>query len=331
VSTIRDIARLAGVSVSTASLALNDDRRVRVETRQRVLDAAITLDYHPMRAARSLSSGRTWSIHLVNPALETNMSSGFFTRFLRGIHDVARDGTYTLTLTAPEDEHEARSVLKRLVAERWSDGVVLMNPTEHDGMIEDVIATGFPHVLLGRSPIAGVTTVDNDNAAAAYDATAHLIERGRRSLLLVNGPAYRTFTQDRARGFVAACSDAHVDAMHVVNVEGPAEATTRAIAEHVAAGRPLDGVVAVSDPQAIVTMRALLERGMRVPRDVAIIGMNNDDLTLFTHPSLSTVDLNAYDLGRSAAEALLARIDGGAASGQHRLVPHEVIARESSA
>lgn len=331
-ATIRDIARRAGVSVSTASLALNEDRRVRQETRRRVVDAADALDYHPMRAARTLSSGRTWSIHLLDPAIGANMSSGFFTRFLRGLHDAARDGGYTLTLTVPHDEREARAVLKRLVAERWSDGVVLMNPSDHDGVLEDVVAAGFPHVLLGRSPVPGVSSVDNDNVLVAADATRHLVDRGRRSLLLINGPASRTFAQDRARGFLEACGADDRVTGRVVNVSGAPDAAAPALAAHLDAGHALDGLVAVSDPLAIVSLRALHERGLRVPEDVAIIGMNNDDLTQYTNPRLASVELNAYDLGRDAIESLLARIDAGGRTGGEgrRMVTHELVIRESS-
>ncbi|HZJ10770.1 MAG TPA: LacI family DNA-binding transcriptional regulator, partial [Trueperaceae bacterium] len=98
-STIRDIARMAGVSVSTASLALNGDPRVRPETRERVVDSATSLDYHPLRAARSLSSGRTWAIQLLNPGIDGSLSSGFFARFVRGMHDAARDHGYSVTLS----------------------------------------------------------------------------------------------------------------------------------------------------------------------------------------------------------------------------------------
>ena len=329
-STIRDIARSANVSVSTASLALNGDARVREATRRRVLEAAELLDYHPMRAARSLSSGRTWSIHLLDPSLGANMTSGFFTHYLRGLHDGARDGGYTLTLTVPQDEAEARSVLKRLMAERWSDGVVLMNPSEHDGLLQDVVEARFPHVLLGRSPVAGVSTVDNDNVAVARDATEHLLAPGRRAPLLINGPAYRTFTQDREQGFREACSTAGVRP-RVAYVDAPPDAVREVIDAHLGAGLALDAIVTVADPQAVVAMRTLHEQGRRVPQDVAIIGMNNDDLTQYTNPRLSSVELNAFALGRNAIELLLAGMDGATGGASQRLVPHELVIRESSA
>ena len=331
VSTIRDIAKRAGVSVSTASLALNGDARVRHATRQRVLDAATLLDYHPMRAARSLSSGRTWSIHLLDPSLGANMSSGFFTRYLRGLHDAARDGGYTLTLTVPQDEDEAREVLKRLIAERWSDGVVLMNPSEHDGLLQDVVAARFPHVLLGRSPVDGVSTVDNNNVAVGRDASEHLLAAGSKAPLLLNGPPSRTFTQDRERGFRQACAEAGVRPS-VAYVEGPPDDVRGVLAAHLDDGRVCDAIVTVADPNAVVAMRTLQERGLRVPDDVAIIGMNNDDLTQYTNPRLSSVELNAFELGRGAMELLLDTIDH-ANDGvvRQRRVPHELVIRESSA
>jgi DNA-binding LacI/PurR family transcriptional regulator len=329
VSTIRDIARRAGVSVSTASLALNGSERVRRETRQRVLDAASALDYHPMRAARSLSSGRTWSLHLLDPALGATLSSGFFTRFLRGLHDGAHDAGFTLTVTVPQDEDEARTILKRLIAERWSDGVVLMNPSEHDTLLADVVAAGFPHVLLGRSPVPGVSTVDNDNVAVAHDATHHLLAAGRRAPLLLNGPAHRTFAQDRERGFRSACAEAGVEP-NVLHVDGPPEAVRPLLEGHIDAGAALDAVVAVADPHALVAARTLKDRGVRVPSDVAIVGMNNDDLARYTDPSLSSVDLGAHALGLSAVELLLAAIDDGSAAASHRLVGHTLTIRESS-
>lgn len=328
-STIRDIARRAGVSVSTASLALNGDDRVRNETRQRVLDAAHALDYHPMRAARSLSSGRTWSLHLLDPALGATLSSGFFTRFLRGLHDGAQAGGFTLTVTVPQDDDEARTILKRMIAERWSDGVVLMNPREHDALLADVVASGFPHVLLGRSPVAGVSTIDNDNVAVARDATRHLLHAGRRAPLLLNGPIHRTFAQDREAGFRRACAEAGVEGV-VVHVDGPPDTVRPLLEARLTAGTPVDAIVAVADPHALVAMRTLKERGRRVPDDVAIVGMNNDDLASFTDPSLSSVDLGAYDLGVGAVERLLATIDGAAPTTDQHLVGHTLIIRESS-
>jgi DNA-binding LacI/PurR family transcriptional regulator len=333
VSTIRDIARRAGVSVSTASLALNNDQRVRPETRARILDAAEALNYHPLRAARSLSSGRTWSIQLINPVTDTALSSGFFTRFARGIHDTARENHYSVALSILDDEVEAQDVLNRLMLERWADGVIVMNPSEHDGLLARLADKGFPHVLLGRSSAGGVSSVDNDNHMVAFDATTHLLQAGLGPVLFLNGPSHHTFTYDRAEGY----RDAHQatgkelrDAF-ILSIAGTADAARRTVSERLNGGPEFRSILAISDAQALGAMRAVQEAGFRVPDDVAIIGMNNDDVTEYTFPRLSSIELNAYRLGQSAAEILIQTIDGVLSGPERRIIPHHLVVRESSA
>lgn len=329
-STIRDIARAAGVSVSTASLALNGDARVRPGTRQRVLDAAKALEFHPSRTAKSLSSGRTWSLHLLNPLADRGLSSSFFTRFVRGVHEVVHRHEYSLALTVLDDEAEAEAALEKLVLERWSDGVILMNLSEEARLLEMVLEQGFPHVLLGHSAREGVRSVDSDNEAVARDAAAHLLARGRAPVLFLNGPERHAFTQERARGYRLAhrlAGQACGEALVQFGLTS-AEAARSRVRELLAGGARFGGVLASSDELAVGALRALRDADLRVPADVAIVGMNNDDLTEYTDPPLSSVELNAPQLGRAAAELLIAAIDRQAP--ERRLVPHHLVQRDSS-
>lgn len=331
-STIRDIARLAGVSVSTASLALNGDQRVRQVTRARVEAAANSLDYHPTRAARSLSKGRTWSVQLLFPG-DTAMSTGFFSRFLRGLHDGARDRGCSVGVSVPVDAAEARETLNRLMRGRWADGVVLMNLKADDVLVRDALEFGFPHVLLGRSCFADVPTVDNDNRAVARAATLHLVHRGCRDVVLLNGPADQAFTRERADGFREAHQLANCAAPDdgVLFTDGQPETARAVIARLLRAGRRLDGIVAVSDSLAVAAMQAVREHGLDIPREVRLIGMNNDDVSQFVTPRLSTVELHSFELGRTAVGMLLDRIDGVSGGGERRIVAFDLIERDSSA
>jgi LacI family transcriptional regulator len=330
-STIRDIAKLAGVSVSTASLALNGDQRVKPATREKVEEAAAALRYHPTRAAQSLSMGRTWSIHLLYPG-QGAMSSGFFSRFLRGLHDGARDRGYSVALSVPVDADEARETLTRLMHERWADGVVLMNLADDDVLLRDALAFGFPHVLLGRSSLPDVASVDNDNHAVAREATDHLLERGCRHLVLLNGPAEQRFTHERAAGF----QDAHAgrtvplpgDA--VLFTDGQPQTARKLLADRLVGGARFDGVVAVSDSLAVAALQAVRDHGLDVPGDVRLIGMNNDDISQYVTPRLSTVELHGYELGRAGVDLLLGHVDGRARVPERRMVAHELVVRESS-
>ena len=331
-STIRDIARHAGVAVSTASLALNGGARVRAETRQRVLDAAEELSYHPMRAARSLSRGLTWSLHLLDPMTSGALSSGFFTRFVRGIHDTAREHNYSVALSVLDSEAEAQTLAERLIHERWTDGIILMNPSASPLILKQLIRSRFPLVVLGRAPLANALSVDNDNVQVGFDATTHLLRNRAGPVLMLNGPEHQTFTRERAEGYRMAVRQAGLAPRPelIRSIPGTADAARQEVHDLLLQGQEFKSVLAVSDGMAIGAMRALRENGVRVPSDVAVLGMNNDDLAEYTDPTLSSVELNAYELGREATSLLLAAVRGTSLERERRIVPHQLALRDSA-
>lgn len=331
-STIRDIARKAGVSVSTASLALNGDARVRPVTRDRVLAVAEELEYHPNRAARSLSSGRTYGMQIIDPSAGASFASGFFSRFAHGVHDAGRTQNYTVGFTILDDHDEAVGVLEKLVHERWADGVILLNPTDDETLLDLLAEEDFPHVLVGKSESHEPLSVDNDNVRVAYDATRHLLAAGRDPILLLSGPSRQTFARARTKGFRAALQDAGLgpDRGLFLATGGSGRDAYEGVAELLSGDAAFRSVLALGDVLAIGAMRALREHGLRIPHDVAVMGMNNDELTEYADPPLSSVELNAYRLGLEAGDLLLARVDGTTPADPRRIVPHELVVRESS-
>ncbi len=331
-STIRDIAKLAGVSVSTSSLAVNGDRRVRESTRERVLEAAKSLNYRPHRAAQMLSSGRTQTVLLLNPVADAPLSGGFFMRFSRGVHDTMREAHYSVSLSVVDSEAEAEGVLQRLILERAADGVILVNPSQQGVLIDVLRQAAFPFVLLGQGAQPIVPSVDSDNVQAAFDATAHLLERHGAPILFLNGGPHQTFAHERLVGYKKALEYAGepFGASFVHRPGGSAADARRCVAELLKRGLRFRGLLAVSDPLAVGAMRALRAFGRRIPEDVAIVGMNNDELADYVDPPLTSVDLNAYGLGQQAATQLLELVTDSASSGRRVLVPHRLVIRGSS-
>lgn len=329
--TIRDIAKIARVSVSTASLALREDPRVRAETRTRILEVAEALDYRPMRAARSLSSGKTWTLDVINPVSDVGLSSSFTSRFLHGVHDTAQQARYSVALRIVESEQGAVETVERLIQERATDGVITMNPSDNELLVDLLSDRGVPHVLLGRLAERTVCSVDNDNVAVAADATEHLIERGHTPILFLSGPGRHTFTVDRLQGYIQTLEQhGMADGALTCMSDGTGEAARRNVRELLEEGSPLRSVLATSDVLAIGALRGIRDAGRAIPEDIALMGMNNDDLTEYTDPRLSSVELNAFELGRRAADALLHLIGGTAKHVPRAIVPHAVVAREST-
>lgn len=327
--TIRDIAKRAEVSVSTASLAMNGDSRVKESTRQRILEIAHELNYHPSRAAKSLSEGRTYNLHLLNPLADSGLSSSFFTRFVKGVHETVYQHKYSLVLSVLDNEDEAQTNLERLILERWTDGVILMNLSQETQLLRMLRDKMFPHVLLGHSPVKGIQSVDSDNKAVAYDASCHLLKHGSRVLFL-NGLENHSFVRERSQGYVKAYRNhkqAIDDALLQFNLTTAAEAYERVVAL-LQQGVVFNSVLASSDALAVGAMRALREHDISIPQDVAVMGINDDDITEYTEPRLSSVALNAHDLGREAARLLIANIQGAAV--QRKLIAHQLVIRDSS-
>ena len=326
-ATIRDIAKQAQVSVSTVSLALNGDGRVRPATRERVLEVVRRLDYRPSRSARSLSSGLTYTIHLLDPLGGQALTNGFLSGFARGLHDAASENDYTVAFSIVSGEGEAVKHTETLMSERWTDGLVVLNPSDNSALLDLIAQRGFPYVVIGRDPEGRGPSVDNDNYQVGFDAADHLAKAGRRKLAFIAGARQQTFARDRAQGFLEAVARRGIEGDVHYN-DGSQEVAARLAMQAVASGA--DGLVAASDPQAVAALRALRKTDKRLPGEVSIIGMNNDALGEYVDPQLTTIDLSAYRLGSEAAALLLARIADPSLAEERKLVPHRVVARESA-
>ena len=290
------------------------------QTREEVLRVAESLGYVRNLAAATLSSGRSWRIELVCDL--DSIGGGFFNDFLRGAHAVLHPAGYSLTLSALADPHEAATHLERLHAAGAIDAVLFTNPTVHDHFPE----TPYPGVVLGR-PAGGaaVPRVDSDNPRVGEDIARHLHALGHRRMRVLE-PAGRTFAADRAAGMLATWRALGLDEglIERVPVGQSAGGVAAALADFAGSA-----VVTMSDSQAGRAVRALRARGLRVPEDVSVVGMN-DDLAPLLEPSLTSVNFNAPLLGEAAARSLLAALSGREVP-PVTLVPHLLVPRHSTA
>lgn len=329
-TTVREVARIAGVSVRTVSYVTSGSGRVSDATRVRVQQTIDRLGYRPNPAARFLQQGRTGLISLGVPDLDIPYFAELATIILQRARTVGT--TVLIEQTAGDPEAEARLFEN---SNRKVDGVIL-SPLGLTAADVAARADGLPVVLLGE--VEGDHVVDHvaiDNVAATALATEHLVDVGCRRIALIG--AQRSGSHQtahlRERGYRQALAKAGhaVDEQLVVRVDHFHRQDGRAAFEHLAnlADRP-DGVVCLNDLLAIGALRSAHDYGIRVPRDVAIIGVDDIEETRYSLPTLSTIQPDKVEIGRWAVDTLLERIEGDRSQAREQVLPFRLVVREST-
>jgi len=335
--------------------------RISEATRARVLEAMERLGYRPNAIARSLvtRASRTLGIVLYRPADEA-FAHPFFAEALRGVASVAQANGYSLLVTTAETyEMEAQQCLAML-EERRADGAVLLASRSSDPLVARLLQRQHPFVVLGRVPDRrSVYWVNNDNFQAAAMVVLHLLQLGHRELAVVGGRPELVVTQDRLEGVTSTLQEAGLglaperialgDSGAGLLSEGLAsslpevglglaperialgdftwEPGYRETSRLLAQGRPPTAIVAMDDVLAAGVIRAARERGLEIPRDLSVVGFNDDPMAQLLTPPLTTVRIPARELGEAAARQLIDRLDGRIPPVRHVVLPVELVVR----
>ncbi|HVJ00285.1 MAG TPA: LacI family DNA-binding transcriptional regulator [Sphingomonas sp.] len=326
-ATIRDVARAADVSVASASRALNGHQNVTPATRERVLTAARALNYVPHLGARSLSTRRSNTIGVVLP----DLFGEFFSEIIRGIDRAAHRRGLQLLLSNMHGNADETALAIRAMRGRV-DGLLVMSPDIDADFLAANLPQGLPVVVVGaRLDGAGHASIVIDNHAGAWAAVAHLVDQGCTRLAHVAGPADNADALERARGFREAAGALLGDAAPLVLPGDFSEDAGIAAARALHARGDVDGVFCANDIMGIACMVSLIEAGVAVPGQVAIVGFDDVPIARFVTPRLSTMGIGIADLGDRALERLVEAIDDPAApSGEPDHLTPELLVRGSS-
>lgn len=323
-ATIRDVARLAEVSVASASRAMNGHVSVADNTREKVLAAARLLRFVPHSGARSLSTQRTDTVGLVLP----DLYGEFFSELIRGVDIAARSrGLHLLVSNSHGDAAEAVLAMRSMRGR--VDGLLVMSPHVDSAALADNIDDGLPIVLV-NTDAAGLRfpAFRVDNFGGAIAVTRHLVERGRSAIAHVAGPAANYEARERKRGYVTAL--AGVQQPIIVEGDFTEDSGRRAALELVTGSNPPDAIFAANDMMAVGCLQALRERGLRVPVDVALAGFDDIPLARLIDPPLTTARIRISELGQSALARLALSIEGGEAGVSLETATPELIVRGST-
>jgi LacI family transcriptional regulator len=306
--TIKDIAKALGVSPSTVSRALKGHPDISPETRKAVNDLATRLKYEPNAIALSLKQSRSNSIGVIIP----EMVHYFFSSVLSGITDVAYDAGFTVIICQSNEIYEREVANVKALYSHRVDGILISiskdsNEFDHLNFLLD---NDIPLVFFDRFSQGVICDkVIVDDFDAAYKATRHLIDEGRRRIAHFSGPQKLLIGRERLEGYKKALKSAGIpiDESLIIHADN-FEMAREAVGKLMRLPRKPDGIFAVNDLTAIGAMLTLQKNGIRIPEDVAIVGFSDGKFSGIVEPNLTSVDQHGYEMGTAAARMLIKRI-----------------------
>lgn len=314
--TIRDVARYANVSVGTVSNVLNGSTLVTDKTRQRVLDAIAALDFHPMAAARTLSTQRTNTIGIVRTELRPKRqrieSDPMVLDLIDGIASAAVDDSIGLTFWTIQVGQPEMELYKRLVTSRQIDGLILFGLREDDPRIAYLHEQDFPFVTFGRAePLGKNNWIDLDGAAGIEMAVAHLAELGHTRIGYISPPHEQFLTRQRWVGFERGMAAAGLRINPELVYEGDFSEKSGQLGAHsfLDASQPPTAIVCNNDRMAFGAMRAIQARGLTVGQHVSVVGFDNIPGARYGYPPLTTLNQPIHEIGEALFALLMSIID----------------------
>lgn len=325
-ATIKDVAKLAGVSVATVSRVLNYEKTVKQETKMQVERAIKQLNYTPNLLGRNLRRLETRRIVV----LLDSISNQFYSRVLRGIEDRAREEDYSVMICTVRGNKEVLLEHMKMLETHDADGAIVMCA---DMAVKELteMSRYFPIVCACEPmPNAQVTSVSVDDYKASLDAIEHLISRGLKKIAVISSPGKSETTVLRTRGYLDAMKKNHLetDDNWIIKEGFTYNSGIRAVKRILQFRELPEAVFAFADSVAIGAIKEFNRQGVSVPQDISVMGFDNTAMSEMYSPSITTVAQPQYEIGSKAMELLINKINGKSLEGSV-LMEHSIIRRES--
>lgn len=323
-TTIKDVAKLAGVSPSTVTRVIQNSSSISQQTKDIVRKAMLELNYHPNLNARSLVSSYSHVIGLILPVeSDAFYQNPFFPQALRGISQIAADNGYAIQISTGKDDNQRLEAISQMVYGRRVDGLIFLYSQPDDPLVKLVLHHKFPFLILGKADSPFISLVDNDNIQACYEATEYFIKKGYENIGFVGGNEELVVSQDRYEGYKQALKAYNIP-LEEAKIKFSAgflleEYSYKIIQKLVK--QPLDAIVTTDTIVAEGVISYLEEIGLKLP----VISFDS------ARPKIKVdayVDINAIKLGQEALKTLL-QIISDSKDNRHvcyrQLIPHTII------
>ncbi|AGF54105.1 LacI family DNA-binding transcriptional regulator [Clostridium saccharoperbutylacetonicum] len=328
--TIKEVAREANVSPSTVSRVISNSSQISEETKERVREAINKLKYKPNAIARSLANQKSRILGVVLPNESQDLiTNTFFIQAMKGMSRYAQNKKYYITYAFSEDEKTELEYINNFITSNLVDGICLLRARADDKSIKFLKDAEFPFVVIGRPEEAdGVLWVDNDNFQATYNLVNELIKKGHKSIAFLGAKKEWNVTKDRFNGFKVACeiNGISIQDKMVVMMNDFNEDEGKIGAIKLLENATPTAIIAEDDILAFGILKVLREKNIK---NIEVVGFNNNPLSEFQNPSLSSIDINADELGYFAVKILIEHLEKSEMLINHHIVDSKLIKRES--
>ena len=329
--TIKDIAKICGVSITTVSRVVNGRKEgVGAKTRQRVLDAIQTSGYQPNPIARSMITKKTNTVALVIP----DICNPFFAELVRGVGDACAEAGYHLFLSNTDGSVEEERDQVQFLREHLVDGIIIttQNTREDNALIEGFLAEGYPFVVVERymDHLTVPLQVTIDNQGGISKLVTYLVERGHRKIAYICGAKDAINANQRFEGYKAGLAkhgiafDPRLCSPGDYKMQSGYDGAKRLMQQ----GHSFTAIIAANDLMAIGACNAIADAGLLVPEDISVAGFDNLPLTGMIHPRITTAGVSINRLGRTAADLLCQRLAGDKKE-RHIFMECDIVVRNS--
>ncbi|WP_026895154.1 LacI family DNA-binding transcriptional regulator [Clostridiisalibacter paucivorans] len=326
--TIKDVAKLAGVSISTVSRVINSSKPVSPEVKKKVLEVIEEIGYKPNEIARTLVTKKSFLIGVI----VTNLSNSFVTEMVRGIEEIGKMYNYDILLCSTYGDKEAEYKYMQLLNRKQVEGIILISEVLNEGVKRQIKQYDIPFVFLSRDSYESeYSTVSIDNYDASYEMTNYLISLGHRNIAYVtNEKETKSMEKFRLEGYKKAISENENMKELVFYSEGKKVEQGYEVARDVlSCDEKITSVFCSRDELAIGVINYFYDNGVNVPENISVAGFGDIPMASIFRPKLTTIREPFYDIGAVAIRKIIKELKGEKTNEEHIILPFQIQKRKS--
>jgi DNA-binding LacI/PurR family transcriptional regulator len=332
-STLKEVAKKANVSITTVSRVINDPEKVNSETRERVREAMEALNFQPNRVAQRLrgNKGRSRLLGLIIPDIQNQ----FYSSIVRGIEDMSYGKDYAIILCNTDENPEKEKFYLDVLKSESVDGIILPPIRQNGNLIRELLEAKIPVICFDRKLSSeSIDTVIVDNEMGGYMAASHLLEAGHKKIAVITSSLQFTSFEDRLRGYENALVDSGIEINENLIKKGDhrKSETGKQLALELLDQDPKPTAIFVLNNQmALGAIEAINERKLKIPDDISIVGFDDIQWARVISPSITVIRQPAYEMGRRIAELFFQKVKDPEREPVQIILQPKLIVRQSTA